>query len=120
MEKLVKSCGDVSARIGPRNSGGRRGLASSDIDHRAAASIAVVFAGRRRAVRFHTGALAFKEIKLPGEERATVPLLPLPLYAVGQFCRKIVMETFIKDWIRIFEATPPLRHVVQVIAAAIL
>lgn len=47
--------------------------------------------GRRRAVRFHTGAPALEEIKLPGEAETTVQLLSLPLYAAGQLDR--LLET---------------------------
>jgi len=43
--------------------------------------------GRQRAVRFHTGAPALEEIKLPGEAGTTVQLLSLPLFAVGQLDR---------------------------------
>lgn len=49
--------------------------------------------GRKRAVRFHTGAFALEEVKLPGEEATTVHLLSVPLYAAGQLDR-LVAEAF--------------------------
>ena len=43
--------------------------------------------GRKRAVRFHTGSFAREDVKLPGDERTTVQLHSVPLYAVGQLDR---------------------------------
>ncbi len=43
--------------------------------------------GRKRAVRVHTGSLALDDVKLPGDAGATVQLLSVPLYAVGQLDR---------------------------------
>jgi uncharacterized protein len=48
---------------------------------------------RKRAVRFHTGAPALEEIKLPGEGGTTAQLLSLPLYAVGQLDRLVRSES---------------------------
>ena len=42
---------------------------------------------RRRAVRLYMGEAALETLNLPGEETATVQLLSLPLYAVGQLDR---------------------------------
>lgn len=42
---------------------------------------------RRKAVRFHMGRPTLEDVKLSGKEGATVQLLSLPLYAVGQLDR---------------------------------